>query len=425
VVNPGVAKSHIQDHAGQMTDIAPSFTSADAEPAPSRPSRARAALLKRLADVVCLPSSRVNAFERAMTADLLVEMLREAELAERARVARRLASLQELPPVLARLLLRDVFQVSRDLLENCPALCDTDLVDCVRHASIEHRQTIAMRRAVSDVVCEALVERMEIPVIDALLRNTEARLPADAVETLVAATREHPRFVPQLLRRRELRPAHAYILFWWADAEARRAILQRFAVSREVLQEAAGDVFPLAAEERWADPLSRKALQFIDRRQRNRAAIAKSPYDSLDAAVQAAEAGLTRDITEEISYLSGLKPMTGAKIFTDAGGEPIAILCKATGLPKSALHSLWRGLKRRETDASGALWPAFERVLITYDMIAVDRAQTVLRYWNWSLSSALTPALLRAIREGDDSQLDDYSTPQRAAMLVLSTDLAR
>ena len=207
-------------------------------------------------------------------------------------------------------------------------------------------------------------------------------------------------------------------------SSGRRIILQRFAVSREVLQEAAGDVFPMAAEENWQDSLTRKALQFIERRQRNRTAIAKSPYASLEAAVKAAEPGVTRELTEEISYLSGIKPMTGAKIFTDPGGEPIAILCKATGLPKSALRSLWRGLMRRETDSSGALWPAFERVLITYDMIAVDRAQTVLRYWNWSLSSALTPALVRAIRAGDDSERDEFSTPQRAAMMVLSKDMA-
>ncbi len=404
-----------------MSDIAPLTGLSDEEP-PSRPSKARTALLKRLADVVCLPSSRVNAFERAMTADLLVEMLREADVSDRARVAHRLATLTEPPPVLSRLLLRDVFQVSRDLLENCPSLCDTDLVDCVRHASMEHRRVIAQRRTVSDVVCEALVEALETPVVEALLRNDQAHLSGDSVEVLVAATREHPRYIPLLLRRRELRPSHAYILFWWADAEARRAILQRFAVSREVLQEAASDVFPVAARERWTDPLSRKALQFIERRQRNRAAVAKSPYASLEDAVLAAEGGVTRELTEEISYLSGLKPMTGAKIFTDPGGEPIAILCKATGLPKSALRSLWRGLKRRETDSAGALWPAFERVLITFDMIAVDRAQTVLRYWNWSLSSALTPALVRAIREGDDGGLDEFSTPQRAAMMVLSGD---
>src|SRR6202012_6216446 len=127
-----------------------------------------------------------------------------------------------------------------------------------------------------------------------LLRNENARLSGDAVEALLAATGAHPRYVPLLLRRHELRPSHAYILFWWADAEARRSILQRFAVSREVLQEASSDVFPLDARERWTDPLSRKALQFIERRQRNRGAIAKSPFLSLEDAVQAAEPGLTR-----------------------------------------------------------------------------------------------------------------------------------
>ena len=389
-----------------MSDIAPISASIDDDPAP-RPSKARTALLKRLADVVCLPSSRVNAFERAMTADLLVEMLREAEVEDRARVARRLATLNEPPPVLARLLLRDVFQVARDLIENCPALSDADLLDCVRNASLNHRRLIAARRGGQrsgrrgagraagaggggDPAAQRLPARLS-----GRRHRDAGRPPPD----------QHAGADSRLLlaKRPELRPSHAYILFWWADAEARRTILQRFAVSREVLQEAASDVFPLGARERWTDPLSRKALQFIERRQRNRAAIAKSPYASLEDAVQAAEPGLTRELTEEISYLSGLKPMTGAKIFTDQGGEPLAMLCKATGLPKACLRALWRGLRRRETDSSNALWPAFERVLITYDMIAVDRAQTVLRYWNWSLSSALTPALLQAIREGDSA----------------------
>ncbi|MBO9559690.1 MAG: DUF2336 domain-containing protein, partial [Caulobacter sp.] len=109
----------------------------------------------------------------------------------------------------------------------------------------------------------------------------------------------------------------------------------------------------------------------------------------------------------------------------DPGGEPLAILCKATGLPRGAVRALWRGLRRPEADASGAPSPALERVLTAFDTIAVDRAQTMLRYWNWSLSSAMTPALLKAIREGDEAAVDEYSVPQRAAMLALSRDFAR
>ena len=393
--------------------------------APQPVARSRNTLLKRLADVVCLPSSRVNTFERSMTADLLVEMLKEASSPERARVAKRLCQLVEIPNNLLRLLLTDELDVARPLLEESNALSDADLLACAAAADIEHRKLLARRREVSEVVSEALVERGEPRVTEALLKNPGAKISQPAIEAVVASSRDEPGFVPLLLRRPELRPSQAYVMFWWADNDARKTVLQRFAVSREVLQEAAADVFAIAAEEGWADAPSRKALQFIERRQRNRGAIEKSPYESLEDAVRAAQDGLTREIAEEISYLAGIKPMTGAKIMADDSGEPIAILCKATGLPKAAVRALWRGLRRPEADANGVFTPGFERVLFTYDMIAVDRAQTVLRYWNWALSSAMTPALLQAIRDGDTDALDEFSVPQRTAMLAFGGDFSR
>src|SRR5689334_8496250 len=142
--------------------------------AEAAPSRARRALMRRLADVVCLPSSRVNAFERSVTADLLVEMLREAPVDDRVRVARRLASLSEIPPTLTRLLLRDEFAVASELLAISASLNDAELVDCARRTTLEHRRAIAQRRGISDVVAEGLVQALEPEVIEALLRNDQA-----------------------------------------------------------------------------------------------------------------------------------------------------------------------------------------------------------------------------------------------------------
>src|SRR5215469_14146323 len=93
------------DLAGDVPDEAPAPASKSARGSKAPPaSKARKSLLKRLADVVSLPASRVNTFERAMTADLLVEMLREAEPVERVRTATRLAPLNEIPNSLVRLL---------------------------------------------------------------------------------------------------------------------------------------------------------------------------------------------------------------------------------------------------------------------------------------------------------------------------------
>jgi uncharacterized protein (DUF2336 family) len=396
------------------------------EAAPEGGFRARHALLKRLADVVSLPASRINAFERAVTGDLLVEMMQLAAPEERRRVAARLAPLAELPNALTRMLLRDEPAIAGLLIEQCASLTDADLVACARDATTAHRLMMAGRRALSEVVTETLLDFGESHVIEAVLRNPTARLSQAAMETVVGLSRHALQLCGPALKRPEMRPSGAYVMFWWCGAEERRTILQRFAVSREVMQEVSEDVFVMAAAENWQDPVSRKALQFIERRQRNRAAIAKSPYGGLEQAVAAAaESGLSRDVATEIAHLCGVKPITGAKIMGDPGGEPLAILCKATGLGKSDLTNLWRSMRRPETAADGSVHPIWERVKITYDMLAVDRAQTVLRYWNWSLSSALTPALLKAIRDGEEQGLDNYSAPERAAMLALADNFGR
>lgn len=396
-------------------------------PAPPAPEpRARHALLKRLADVVSLPASRINAFERAVTGDLLVEMLRLAAPEERRRVAERLAPLSELPNSLARMLLRDEPAVAGLLIDRCAALTDADLVGCARDTGVEHRLLIAGRRGISEIVSETLAVFGEPAVVEALLKNATARLSQSAVEAAVSQSREHDRLCPLLLRRPELRPSGAYVMFWWCGPDERRTILQRFAVSRELMQEVAEAVFALAAAEGWSDPVSRKALQFIERRQRNRAAIAKSPFADLEHAVGVAgQQGLNPRIASEIAYLAGVKPLTGAKILGDPGGEPVAILCKATGLSRLDLQTLWRSMRRPETTLDGAVHPVWERVQVTYEMLAVDRAQTVLRYWNWALSSALTPQLMQAIRAGDAEAVDEYSAPERAAMMALAEDFGR
>ncbi len=397
-----------------------------AEEGEARPLRARRALLRRLADVVSLPASRINVFERSVVGDLLVDVLRTASTDERRRVAERLAPLGELPDALKRLLLRDEPEVARPLLEECAALSDADLIGCARDAGLEHRLMMAARRGLSEVVTEALFNWAEEAVIAAVLRNDTARLPQSAIESVIALSRQAPALCALILRRPELRPSGAYVMFWWCEADERRVILQRFAVSREVMQSSVEDVFALAAEEGWSDPVARKALQFIERRQRNRAAVARSPYADLEAAVAAAGAGgLTRELVAEIGYLSGIKPLTSAKIMGDAGGEPLAILCKATGLARRDLAALWRAMRRPETTPDGAEHPDWRRVQTIYEMLAVDRAQTVLRYWNWSLSSALTPTLLRAIREGEEALIDEYSAPERAALLALAENFGR
>jgi hypothetical protein len=76
---------------------------------------------------------------------------------------------------------------------------------------------------------------------------------------------------------------------------------------------------------------------------------------------------------------------------------------------------------RRPVEAEdGELDPMYGHLLETYDLLSVAKAQTTLRYWNWSLSSAFSPRNSSDSGAGIDQANDEsaFSTARRTASLV-------
>jgi uncharacterized protein (DUF2336 family) len=342
---------------------------------------ARRSLLRRLMDVVALPSSRGNIQDRAIAGDLLLEILLESDISARELCARRLQEMSQAPKRLLRFLALDVPRVAQVILADNKAFDDADLCHIVEHGQTPHRIAVAHRRDVGPAVATAIALSGDTLAMRALLDNTQTRLSDQAVELMVAASRDAPALPPLLIQREEVRPAHALAMFWWSGPLERRQILLRFSAERTLLIDMCGDIFRYARED--ADPVVRKALQVIERRQRDRTAIDRSPHESLEAAIDAAAiAGMTPETVIDLAALSGIKGATAERIFMDVGGEGVAVLCKATGLKRQYLRQLWTALRRPLEDSD------FYRVSEVYETIAVAKAQTVLRYWNWSLISA-------------------------------------
>lgn len=379
----------------------------------------RRALAKRLSDVICIPASQLPPQERHMAGDVLVELLREADVSLRASVAKRLVMLNEAPRTILIILAKDDIEVAKHVLEKSRSLTDSDLIQIARKVSTEHRKVMAQRRKVSDAVVDVLAEFLEEEVVETLLSNKEAHFSETAIQRILTVSRQYQPYVKLLSKRDELRPSHGLTMFWWADKQNRKTILHRFGVTREILQQSCADLYPLAAAEGWNDAAVRKALQFIERRQRNRAAIERSDYESLETAIAHAESvGMSREIAQEISYMSGIKPATGAQIMSDKGGEALAILCKAPGLKRDNVAKLWRALRRPEFMEDGTVNPDLSNVIRVYDAISTDKAQTVLRYWNWSLTSSLTPDVLQYIKRGVIPKEEDFGAAAITAALV-------
>ncbi len=356
-----------------------------------------------------------------MAGDILLDMLLHTTDRERSLCASRLAVCRDAPRRLLRYLAQCTFAVARPLLEESDAFDACDLVEIVQHSTIDHRLVIARRRNLCVTVTACLAQTGEPQVVRELLANRNAPLAETTVDRLVAQSREEPSYCQLLVDRIEVRSSHAMAMFWWAEAATRRKILTRHAADRSEMISICRDVFEMAAAEGWSDPVTRKALQLIERRQRNRAAIERSPYDSLEGAVTAAATnGIDAELAQEIGYLAGIKPVTAAKILSDPGGEGLAVLCKATGLKREYVRLIWTALRRPLDLAPGKPNPVFENVAETYEVLSVAKAQTTLRYWNWSLSAAYSPGALKQAQERGvpANEEAEYSTSQRTARLV-------
>ncbi len=356
-----------------------------------------------------------------MAGDILLDVLFHVAERERIICANRLVPSRDAPRRVLRYLAQCAFPIARPLLEESEAFDACDLVEIAVSTTPEHRLAIARRRGVCVTVSACLAEHGEPHIVRELLSNRTAAFSEQTMDLLVARSRDDESLCALLIERIELKPSHAMAMFWWADGLVRRKILQRQAAERSEMISICSDVFELASDEQWADPVARKALQLIERRQRNRSAIERSPFESLEDAINAAASqGMTAQIAQEIGYLSGIKPVTAAKVLSDIGGEGLAVLCKATGLKRDFLQRLWIALRRPIEIGPGEVHPMFAIVAETYELLTVAKAQTVLRYWNWSLSSAYSPMALKQAREAGEPANEEasFSTAQRTARLV-------
>lgn len=361
--------------------MADDFSSLSAPPPPPTAGRARARLTRRLADIVCLPASRVSPQERWMTADVLDELLREADRELRAKVAARLAEQAEAPAGLLRKLALDSYEIAEPILRHSEALTDFDMMEIAARGERRHRLALARREEVSETVAAALCRTADPETICALLRNPGARLAVQTADFLVREAAENEEIAKLLIKRSELRPIQAFILFWAASHPLRRLILERFAASRTILQEAAADVFPLAAREETPDATVAEALAYIDRRQRDRAAAEVSPYGSLEAVVEkAAKVGFSDPLRSEAAILANIQRDLLDRIVDDFGGEACAVLAKATGLSRAHLEDLIAA-----ADGADAV-TRMQQASTVFETMSTDKAQTVLRYWNWVIA---------------------------------------
>lgn len=362
----------------------------------------RELLVRKLIDIIVLPAARISANERSLTADILLQIAGKVEEGLRVEIARRVARVPDAPPALLRMLLLDEPAVAGSIIEGAAHIPESLLIETAARATTAHREMLARRLDLTTSVADAMLKYYEPDIARLLLRREEFTLSPTAIDILVSRSTDDRDLQALLLRRRELEPAHGFIMFWWVDSERRKRILSRFALDRSILQDTVHELYPPTfGPGATPDPVVKEILTLLDRRHRARAPSGETlTMDMVKKTLALAWVAFSHDGAVAVSAMAGVSLELAARILRDPGGEPFAVMCKSLGVARNDFFKILT------IGEDAAAVERAEELLAVFDMMARDFARAVLRYWDWDGNPRIARITRLVAEEGRDHKLE-------------------
>lgn len=165
----------------------------------------RAKILDRITDLFAAGSRNYSGGHIALFDDVLRQLAADIEVKARAKLAHRLAAMDNAPPkVMRALAFDDAIEVAGPVLVLSQQLSDDDLVENATTKSQEHLLAIAERLKLSEAVTDVLVERGNQRVVHKVVRNMDARFSLAGYDKLTTRARTDRRLTLALGRRSDI-----------------------------------------------------------------------------------------------------------------------------------------------------------------------------------------------------------------------------
>ena len=260
--------------------------------------------------------------ERVLMYEILHNVIRNAEREVRKIISTRLADRTNAPPELLALLANDDIEVAFPILSESSVLRDEQLIEVIRHRTLEHQMAISIRRSVSEDVSAVIVEQGNERVIRSLLQNDNAQISSTTMEFLVEQSERIDSFHEPVLHRRELKPDMAKRMYLWVSAALRKHITENCGLDKseidDLLEAAALD--SLEANEALSNETKSEAL-------------AATLHDQGSASpalmLRALKDGEVRLFVDLMAQATGVRHDLIMRFVIEPGGEALAVACKS------------------------------------------------------------------------------------------------
>lgn len=313
--------------------------------------------------------------ESELVADVMIGLIRQAEIDLKKALAERFAAHENVPLRLILQLANDEISVAEPVLKFSPVLGDLDLMYIIKTHGPAHWQNIAKREVLSAQVMNILADTRDFNTALALIENEKIKLSSHTLTVLSDIAQGSDDLAMPLLQREEVSPELAKRLYRFVGEGVRAYIQREYKVSDMIIVEALDDVMQELNE------VSKLSYEFTPSVSMIRAAerYKEKGLLTITLMLSTLRRGQIPSFIAQYARFSGLSPRTVLEILTQPSGQGLAVSCRAFDIEKEDFISIYLLTNRVRNKGRMAELQDMTKAIGYYDRIAPDVARGIMK----------------------------------------------
>jgi len=313
--------------------------------------------------------------ESELIADVLIGLMRQAELDLRAALAERLALIDSTPLRLILKLANDEIEVAGPVLSQSAVLSDLDLIYIIKSKGPEYWQAIARREDMSNQLMNLLADAHDIDTAIVLAENEKITLTEHALTTLSDLAQNSDALALPLLRRDDVDKNIARALFKYVGKDLKDLIREEYGISEGSIIDSVDEVIldlveATEAVNEFAPTIS--MLKVADRYKEKGLLTMKLMLGAL-------RRGQIPGFIAQFSKYTGLSSMTTLEIMSQSSGQGLAVACKAFEISKEDFVSVFLLTNRLRNNGQMVDLKDLTKAINYYNRIRTEVARGIVQ----------------------------------------------
>jgi len=275
--------------------------------------------------------------ESELIADVLIGIMRQAELDLREALAEKLSLMDSVPLRLVLQLTNDEIEVAGPMLSRSPVLGDLDLIYTIKSKGPAYWQAVAKREAMSNQVINLLADTRDFETAITLTKNEGIKLTEHAVVVLSDMAQKSDELAMPLLRRDEVTKDIAEKLYNFVGEQVKSFITDSYGVKSASIADKVDEVIVelVAANEAVNEFAPTDAMIRAADRYKSKGLL------TTKLMLGALRRGQIQSFIAQFAKFTGLGPETTLEIMSQSSGQGLAVACKAFDIAKEDFVSIF------------------------------------------------------------------------------------